>query len=233
MTTHVRAARFAAACGLLYPLLLIVGDDVIAPVAGEAPGRGSTPEAVLAWANASDTTQFFAGRFIGGVLAPLCLVVFVVYVVSQIRHRDGSWVADAALGAGILAAGLQMFTMVAHFAAVRGAGELDPATVSALAADLSATFVIAFVPLAVFIAVAGVRAIRGELMARWIGWAALVLAAALVGGQFVAATSDTEVGPAFIPVVFAWFIWFPAASISLILRTRRSTIASTERAPLP
>lgn len=215
-------AWFAAACGVLYPLLLIVGDDVIGAVAGEAPGRGASPEAVVRWARASDTTQFYAGRFIGGVLAALCLLVFVSYVASQIRRQADGWLADAALGAGTLAAGLQVFTVVAHFAAVRGSGSLDPAVVSALAVDLGASFVLAFVPLAMFIAIAGVQTIRSGLMARWIGWAAVVLTAGLLGGQVLVALSDAQTGLPFIPVMFMWFIWFPAAAVSLILRTRRS-----------
>jgi hypothetical protein len=230
MTTPSRGARFAAACGLLYPLLLVVGDDVIAAVAGEPPGRGATPQAVLAWATASDTTRFFAGRFVGGGLALLCLLVFVAYVSRQIRQWDDGWLAAAALGAGTLASGIQMLTLVPHFTAVRRADQLDPDVVSALAVDLSYTFGLAFLPLAMFIAIAGIAAVRGDLMARWIGWSALVVAGGLIVSEYVFATSVTEVGLAFLPVAFAWFIWFPAASISLLRRAgRRAALAAASR----
>ena len=214
---------FAPACGLAYPILLILGDDVIAAVAGEAPGRGASPEQVASWAAASDAARFYAGRFIGGVLAPLALLIFVAYVASGLRRKVPGWRAETALSAGVLAAGLQALAVPLHFAAVRGSTDLDPAILVMLAVDLIEIWALGFAFLAVFLLIAGSVGVKNELMASWIGWSALVLGAGMLAGAFVSSVAETEVGLAFVPVALLWFIWLPAASISMMLRAVRNT----------
>lgn len=76
----------AAGCGVLYPVLSIVGDDVIAGVDGVASDAG-TPEQVLA-AIADQDATFLVGRSIG-MLAAVCLLVFAAYVATRVRAAAG------------------------------------------------------------------------------------------------------------------------------------------------
>ncbi|WP_344215338.1 hypothetical protein [Kribbella sancticallisti] len=123
-TTWLRAA---AVCGALYPLLLIVGDDVIAAGDEVAPNAG-TPEQVAAAIAAKASPAYFYGRGIG-LLSVLCLVVFAAYVASRLRARrgPGSIWPPLAAGGGVLAGALLMQAAVPQLTLVKheGAGA-DP-----------------------------------------------------------------------------------------------------------
>lgn len=215
-------AAFAAVCGLLYPITIIVGDDMIGAVAGEAPGRGTPVEDIVAWATASNTPQYFTGRALG-MCAMMFLLIFVSYMTTQMRRFDDGWLPRAAYGFGLLAAGLQFFGGIAHFAAVRSAGVVEPAVTASLL-NLGETFALALLPLGLFIGASGLVAIRGGQMARWVGWFAVVLAVAAVVGFFVQASAEGE-SVGILPMIVAWFLWFPCASVNLVLRALKKNPA--------
>jgi hypothetical protein len=206
--------RLAAACGLLYPVLLVVGDDVIAQGDQIASDAG-TPEELLTRLAAKDTPAFFLGRSIG-LISLLCLLIFAGYVAAQLRrHRGaGSMLPYLALAGGTAAATLQMSSAAAQFALVRSRGAgLDPALVKPLL-DLGAGFLIAMLPFAALVAAVAIEGVHGRMVARGIGWTGAVLAVALIVG-FVLAMTGTPFG--FVALPLSW-LWFVAAGISLVRR---------------
>lgn len=209
--------RVAAATGLLFPILLLVGDDVIAGGDRVAPDAGA-PEEVLANLAETDTTAYFVGRSIGQV-SIICLFIFAAYVATQLRRQRGpeSILPQLAVGAGAIAAagglatGLLQLTLVQR----EGAGLTPELAVTLL--ELSFGFEALMLPLAVLIGVVAIEGVRGTIVARWIGWAAAVLAAGFVAGAFVGSFGGDAAGVSFLPVMLSW-PWFVVASISMIRR---------------
>ena len=194
--------RLAAACGALYVVLLVGGDDFINP-AGEIPEADAPLREVTSYLDKADSSSFWLGRSIG--LLGLCaLLVFVVYVSRTIRSR-------LALAAGSVAVALQFLAAPAQFAAVQGAAQgLDPEVARALL-HASISFQLSFLPLAVFL---GAVALSGVLP-RWLSIAAGLIGVGFVGGM---------VGHPEDPAVIAFMafglslLWFVAASVVLVRR---------------
>lgn len=220
--SSVRQRRAAAACGALFTLGIVIGDDTINR-AGEPPTPMDRPEDSLAQverylasaAEASAGGSYWVGRGIG-TLALVALLVFCVYVAREIRlrERDSGMLAGVSLGAGVAAVAMGLVSCTAQFAAVARASEgMDPAVARALL-DLSGiTFVLMWLPIAVFMASVALAGRRHALLPRWLTIATGVLAAALLLG--LASMPATGIG--FIAIVLG-FVWFVAASVSLARR---------------
>jgi hypothetical protein len=194
--------RLAAACGALYVVLLVGGDDFINP-AGEIPEADASLREVTSYLDKADSSSFWLGRSIG--LLGLCaLLVFVVYVSRTVRSR-------LALAAGSTAVALQFLAAPAQFAAVQGAAQgLDPEVARALL-HASVSFQLSFLPLAVFLAAVATSGV----LPRWLSIAGGAIALGFVAG-LVGHPEDPAV------VAFMAFglslLWFIAASIVLVRR---------------
>jgi hypothetical protein len=214
--------RFAAACGALYVALLVGGDDFINR-AGEPPEHDAPLREVTAYLEKADTTSFWVGRSIG--LLGLCaLIVFAVYVSRRIREAETNpgILSGLVLVAGTLTVALQLLAAPAQFAAVDRAGEgLDPQVARALL-DVSASFGLSFLPLAIFLGAVATAGLRYGLLPRWLAISAFALAAGLVGGV---------IGRPADPAVVAYMafalclLWFVAASVALVRRVGRQPVA--------
>ncbi len=220
--------KAAAATGLLFPILLVVGDDMIAGGDQVAPDAG-TPEEVLANLAAKNTSTYFIGRSIGQV-SIICLFIFAAYIAVQLRQRrgPGSILPQLAVGAGAIAAAGGLASGVLQMTLVQseGAGLTPDLAVTLL--ELTFGFEALMLPLAVLLGVVAIEGVRGTIVARWIGWAAAVLAAGFVAGSFVGSFGGDAAGVSFLPMVLSW-LWFIAASISMIRRVG-STEAVGQRA---
>lgn len=215
-------ARAAAACGALFTLGIVIGDDTIngagEPPTPMDPSGGSIADVERYLTNAAEASSdgsYWVGRGIG-TLAIVALLVFSAHVAREIRLREmesGSS-AGVALGAGMVAAALGLVSCTAQFAAVARASEgIDPEIARAMLDFSGLTFVLMWLPIAVFMASVAVAGKRHALLPRWLTITTGVLAAALFVG--LAVMPVTAAG--FIAVVLA-FVWFIAASISLVRR---------------
>lgn len=120
--------RLAAASGLLYVLLLNVGDDVIAK--GEGPElTASRSEIVEHVGDHFDRSQFLLGRGVGLVGVAL-LVLFFVALRSVLRQGDPrpGWLPTVVLAGGLLAVAAQLMAYAPHLVAhqMLGHGGLSP-----------------------------------------------------------------------------------------------------------
>jgi hypothetical protein len=207
--------RLAAACGALYVVLLVGGDDFINP-AGEPPDADAPLREVSAYLDKADSSSFWLGRSIG--LLGLCaLLVFVVYVSRKIRDEDRV-LSGIALTAGSVAVALQFLAAPAQFAAVQGASQgLDPQVAQALL-HASVSFQLSFLPLALFMGAVA----AGGVLPRWLSIGAGVLGVGLVGGM---------IGHPEEPAVVSFMafalglLWFVATSVALVRRAGRPSPA--------
>jgi hypothetical protein len=214
--------RAAAACGALFTLGIVIGDDTINQ-AGEPPTPMDRPDDSLAEAEqylasaaeAADGGSYWVGRGIG-TLALVALLVFSVYVAREIRLREkaSGLLSGVALGAGLVAVTLGLMSCTAQFAAVARAGEgIDPEVARALL-DLSGiTFVLMWLPIAVFMTAVAMAGRRHALLPRWLTISTGVLAAALYVGL-----ASMPVGAGGFVAVVLGFVWFIATSVSLVRR---------------
>lgn len=210
--------RLAAACGALYVVLLVGGDDFINP-AGEVPEADAPLREVSAYLDKADSSSFWLGRSIG--LLGLCaLLVFVVYVSRIIRDKEGHGLglSGLALAAGSIAVALQFLAAPAQFAAVQGASQgLDLQVAQALL-HASVSFQLSFLPLALFLGAVGAAGV----LPRW-----LSIGAGLLGVGLVAGLIGHPEEPAVITfMAFALgLLWFVAASVVFVRRVGRSAPA--------
>jgi hypothetical protein len=209
--------RLAAGCGLLYPVLLIVGDDLIAR-GDEVASDAGTPYQVAAALAGKDTTAYYAGRSLG-MVSLLCLLVFAAAVAVRLRRIMGpdSLLPQVALAGASVAAALQLGAAVFQMSLVKHGGEGLPPELVVLLLDFGGGFLVAMLPLSLLVAAVAVAGVRGELVNRFAGWSGAVLAVGLVVG-FVAFNTGAELG--FLAMPLTW-LWCGVASVSMVVRTRR------------
>jgi len=214
--------RAAAACGALFTLGIVIGDDTI-NTAGEPPvpmdrSGDSVVEVEKYLANAAEAAadgNYWVGRGIG-TLALVALLVFSVHVAREIRLRekDSGILSGVALGAGLVAVAMGLISCTAQFAAVARASEgIDPEVARALLDVSGITFVLMWLPIGVFMTSVAMAGKRHALLPRWLATTTGVLAAAL----FVGLASMPAGGLGFIAIVLGG-LWFIAASIHLVRR---------------
>lgn len=221
MATSPTGIRLAAGCGILYPVLLILGDDVIAR-GDEVASDAGTPEEVLANIVGKDETTFLLGRSIG-MVSLVCLLVFTGYVASRIRTLRGpdSILPGLALGAGVMAATLQIGSGAFQIALVENDGMGVSPELAVLLLDFGSGFLTAMLPFAVLLGVVAVAGLQDELIGRTVARIAAVLAVGHLVG-FVAFTAGAEIG--FLPMPLTW-LWFVAAGVSCLRRTSDRRVA--------
>ena len=207
--------RLGAACGLIYPLAIVVGDDTI-NTAGEAPALDSSIGEVDDYLQKAVDAggSYWIGRGIG-VLAFIALLAFTVYVARTIRDREGSGglLSGLALGGGLTAVVLGILAAIAQFAAVGRADEgIDPQVARALLDLSTISFVLTWLPLAVLTGAVAVAGVRFGILSRPISIAGGAVTVALLAG-LAALPADA----AYMAMVLSW-LWFIAASVVLVRR---------------
>lgn len=210
-------SMLAAACGAVFPLAIVIGDDTVNQ-AGEPPApQDSIADVNEYLRNAADAAadgSYWLGRGIG-MLAFVALLIFAVHLAAAIRRRerDAGMLSTLVLGAGIGAALLPVVSAAAQFAAVTRADEgIDPEVARALLDVSFIAFVLAWLPLAVLLGAVAAAGLRFAVLPRWLAIAAGVLAAGLLAGL---AGQPADV--AFLPIMLAW-LWFIVAGVVLARR---------------
>lgn len=217
-----RQRRAAAACGALFTLGIVIGDDAINR-AGEPPvpmdraddSLAETARYLASAAEAAADGNYWVGRGIG-TLALLALLVFTAYLAREIRLREQGTglLSVVAQGAGLVAVALGLVSCGAQFAVVARAGEgIDPGTARALLDVSGVMFVLMWLPIAVFMTCVAMAGRRSDLLPRWLSVTTGVIAAGLFIGLGAMPASNSG----FIAVVLG-FVWFVVASVVLVRR---------------
>ena len=186
--------RAAAACGIVYVVLLIGGESI--------GGRDSQ-------------IAFFVE-----MLAFLCFLFFLGSLWSALRHAEGGTgcLSTTAFGAGLMSITIKVASAAPVLTARYRAGDgIDPQLARTLQDINDASFYLSFFPLAVLLAAFAIVAIRSDSLPRWLGWIAAPLGLAfIVGGMAGIASLQSEW--AGLPMIL-YTLWVIVASVVLIRRT--------------
>jgi hypothetical protein len=194
--------RIGATCGMVYVALVYVGSGLGVP-----------------------------GSAIGTLLVLLGFLFFLVFLGSlwsAMRRAEGGdgWLSAAAFGAGLMSITIGLGSLAPLLVARYRAGGLDPQLAEAFHDIEEASFFLAFLPLAVLLAVFAIVAIRPGGLPQWLGWVGAVLSAAfLIGGlvgSFNLASEWAQVPNLVYP------IWVIATSVVLIRRAGEPRALATE-----
>jgi hypothetical protein len=145
------------------------------------------------------------------VLALLLFVPFLAYLCSQLRHdhASDSWIAAAALCAGIVAIGVKLAGVLPAILVEQG--DLTPAIATAFTRFSEVSFMASMMPLGLFLWAVAVIVVRSRVLPAWLGWSAAVIAPLLIANAF---DLGAEFGPAFI----LFLLWTLIASTVLLRR---------------
>lgn len=220
-----RLSRWAAAGGILYVLLAILGNEVLGG-AGEAPGVSASHQEMGAYLAANPpTTTVWAGLYIE-ILGLLFFVFFVARLWSVLRSGEGepALFSTAALAAGILSVGIKLASLPAGYTTLFRADEgLDPQVAGALIDMNNASFVLTWGIDAVLLAATAVVVLSSGVLPRWAGWSAAVLAMGLLVGM---AMPTSEFALPFLLTL----IWIVAVSVVML---RGTTTEASGATPVP
>jgi hypothetical protein len=203
--------RLAAACGLGYVLLAMIGNPLRA--AGDETDA-SAPAAVAGrWlvAHPPDASRW-AGELLVG-LAFLCAIPFVARLHTALRAAEGGsgLFSAIALDAGLVMIAIgfaaQLPLVTAFHYADKG---LDPELAGVLISLNDFAFVTAWAIYSLLLGASAVVILRTRALPRWLGWSAAGIAALLLGSIPFAMSAP--------PTFILFFAWVVAVSIVLIRR---------------
>jgi hypothetical protein len=171
---HAGTQRAAGGFGLLAVALLIAG-DAMGTRAGE-PGPGASAATYGRWL---DAHPFGPSQWAGAYLEVLGLCAFLLFfpALSAVLRRtrsEWSWLATAALGAGLVSTAVKLASGPIAIVAVDGAdGGLSPAVQKALVESNGWSFVLTSVVDGTFLIAAGALILAARGLPRRLGGAAL------------------------------------------------------------
>jgi hypothetical protein len=154
-------------------------------------------------------------------LAGLVLFVpFLAYICSLLRRvqDDGSWLAQAAFGAGLMGMTLKVMSGTPEIA-YRGPAHTQAHR--ALEGIANGATIASLYPFAVFTAIVALQSLRRGVLPRWLGILTAVTAVALaVNGSFIHAGT--------VPALLLFVVWTFVAGVTLFVReTWRAPVAAT------
>jgi hypothetical protein len=185
-------ASAVAACGILYVVLIVVGNSI---------GGSASMVAIF--------LVFLALTFFLFCLGSL-------WAFLRRAEGDSGWLSTTAFGGGLVAIAVKLVGDAPLLAACRAGEGFDPQLAQALLDTYDASFSLHFFPLAVLLAAFAIVVIRSGGLPRWLGWAAAVISVALIAGAAAgSANLESEwVGPPF-PLFLLWTL---VTSIALMRR---------------
>jgi len=212
-------ARLGAAGGIAYAGLIVVAGQ-IGPAAG-IPATSASPDAIGAYiSNHPPSAAQWAGVYLE-VLALLAFVVFVGYLWRVLRdaERDGGWLAGVALSGGLLSAAIKLGSLPAALAALYRADDGISSQVATALIDMNnIAFALTWAPTALMLSATAGVALRTGVLPRWLGWSGIAIAVGLLASLPFAASADP-------PTFLLALIWIVAASVVLVRRVDRPTVA--------
>jgi hypothetical protein len=208
-----RLERYAPLAGLVAAVLWVV--SLILLEAGGNPGSPESAEVIADHFRENRGAILAAGTLhaLGGV-AFLAFVASLHALVRQVQPARR--LAASALLVGGIAAGAMMLALMGPqtTGATTDVELLGPESSLAFWRLAHVFFVAAEFAMALFVAAVSLLALSGPLLPRWVGWAGLVLALALL---------ITPIG--WIALLFLLPLWLAAVSLLLFARTRRPSPA--------
>jgi hypothetical protein len=205
--------RIAAAGGILYVGLTVLGNDVLGS-GGEAPGMTASVARIGAYVSTHPPTPLSWATLYIELLGILAFVFFLGSLWSVLRRAEDEHgpFSAIAFGAGLVLVGVKVTSFPALIVAFyRGQEGMDPQLAAALLDMNEVSFVLTWAVGAVLLAATAVVVLRSGSLPRWLGWSAAVLSPALLVGVAFA----TSFG--FVPYVLT-MVWIVATSIVLIRR---------------
>jgi hypothetical protein len=219
-TTTV-ARQLGAACGAVYVVLVILGNDVLGS-AGAAPGLDAPPADYARYLADAATMQTYVGVYLE-LIALAAFLVFAAVLWSVLRRAEGGtgWLATTGFGAALVMLAIKFSSGGPYIAALYRADEgVNPELMRMMVDVNGAMFVLTWFPLAVLLGSTAVIVLQSGVLPRWLGWSAAVLSAGLLSGAALIATVEF----AFIPAGLT-LIWLLV--VSIILTRRIGTLDQT------
>ncbi|MEJ7871369.1 MAG: hypothetical protein WKF67_03855 [Rubrobacteraceae bacterium] len=199
--------RLGAVCGILYVVLILVGDSVTVglPLVGDSVTVGLPME--------------LAGMIL--------FVPFLGYLWSVLRQAEGEggWLSATAFGAGLMGITIK-FASIAPVLAVNNMEEGTPLYRSMELMN-GASFNLSMFPFAVLAAAVAIVTLKTRVLPAWIGWiGAVTVPALLVNAMFFYAE--------FIPAFLLFLLWVILLSAVLTWRAGSAHVeTSTSISPEP
>jgi hypothetical protein len=204
--------RVSAAGGLIGALLSIAGFALIG-AAGFAPDPDA-PIGEFAKALAEGSPGLARAGIYIDTLGSLFFILFVARLWAQLRQAEAppAWLSAAVFGSGLLMVTSGLGDKIAYLAIVLGAERaLNAETAAPLFYVVGGAFVLFQVFGGLFLLSSGLAALRTGALARWLGWAGVVIGLAGI------ATGAVPGSPAGF-VVFPFFVLTIAALSGALLR---------------
>jgi hypothetical protein len=202
--------RAAGALALGHVVLILVGISQ-----QSSPRLGDDDAAVAAEYVDGSLTRILAGGYVEavGFLLLLPVLTFLARAVGS-RTETGRWAAQTALAAGT---GYVVITLApglaAGGAALYGAQQgADLGTVAVVNDVRNFAFFLSLLLLAVHAAGVGISILADRVLPRWLGWSALVTAAALLVSVPLAGSGGADLA------TLVWIAWFVALAAMMIVR---------------
>lgn len=212
--TSERWERIGAATGIANVLLTFVGFGLIVAAAGATDLASTREEIVRHFADPAP-----ALLWVGGFLEWVGILLFVPFaarLAAGFRNGVADWLPATVLGAGTLFAATGIVSLSAGATAyLHAGGDLEPGVAVALAHVRSFAFALGWGVGALFLAACATLVLTRGVLPRWLGWAAAVLALALLGGVAAPKAEFAQTPPMLMA------LWILAASVALLRGGRR------------
>ncbi len=218
--------RLVAGSGIIYVVLVLSHGDT-----GSSLGFGASSAAIVKWieSTAGHGVNWF--EFYTEGLGQLCLLVFIAFLATTLRSREGSlpWLATVVLSAGLL-------TLAVHFASFASVWTLEYRAHEGVDSHLAAAalfdsadilYLLTWPLIGLSIAAAAIAILRYRALPIWLGWAGLAVAIV----QFAAV--PLAFGPGQV-MNLASLLWMALASGTLVVRpdARQAATPVAEMSPV-
>lgn len=170
--------RWFALCGAAAPVVLVVGFAI----GGSTPDDKASAEEVISFYRDHKNANYLAA-FI--VLLSAVLVVFFAARLSDVlrgERPDDRMLPISAFGGGIALASALGLAVGVHIALVEAADHRFAAAAQTLNVLDSYDFIMVNGAMAILLLAAGIATVRKPVLARWLGWVAIILGVACLAG---------------------------------------------------
>jgi hypothetical protein len=208
--------KIGAAGGIAFVALQLASQMLI-QIGGSEPVFNAPTEEIVAYF--LNRNLLFAS--IGGFLSIVSIIIFlwflgVLWATLQDHEGEPAWLSLLAFASGVVGMAIMLGGSGWELAFLRLGDGLSAEIIQLLFDQGNLTFANFWVALASMLLATGIITIRYAALPRWLGWFALLLAAALLS---VRAVWFTASGIKFMPYVLFW-IWLSATSVTLYRRMR-------------
>lgn len=215
--SHVAGARFGAAAGIGFVVLLLVGNGLTEAGAPTA----DTDEAALEYLQLLATGSNRIGLAME-LLGFGLMAAFIARLHSALRDAEGpgAWLPGFALIGGVLTLAVKLSWGAGTLAALWQRDEIDAAAAALLLDVGDAAFLVTCATFGLLLLGAGASAFSSGLLPRWLSIGGIV--AGGVASLGLLATDSLDAGPGIIGWLLG-LVWVVATSIVLLRDSRTSS----------